>query len=272
MKPWRLLSYGEFAAAENMALDESILDAHIRGDVFPTLRFYGFAPPAVSIGYNQQLPEAVRSNIAQAGFDLVRRPTGGRAVLHIHDLTYSFVCSSGNEQPLDSSVLRAYKQICSALQAGFRRLGISVELGESDRAYRMLHDCFQATTASDLHYRGKKIVGSAQLRRGGAVLQHGSILLEQDQDLMGRLLAACNAGEADGTSPLRDRGKDAGRGANLFEILGRTLTMHEIEAALVSGFEETFEVEFQPGTLIDSEKRALTNVSAEKLRPLSEAF
>lgn len=251
MSQWRLLSYQEFTGAQNMALDQAILDSHIRGDVPPTLRFYGFAPPTVSIGYNQSLPENVERNIEAAGFDIVRRPTGGRAVLHLHDLTYSFVCSSGKDKPLETSVMKAYKQICAALQSGFAELGLSVEMGESDRSYRKLHDCFQATTASDLHYQGKKIVGSAQLRRKDAVLQHGSILLEQEQRLMPQLLMNAEV--------------ESDRHANLFELLGRTLLLIEIENALVRGFEEVFSAKLVAGEMNEAEKMAVTNSSSRKI-------
>ena len=127
---WRLIDFESFDAATNMAVDEAILEAHLDGLVPPTLRFYGWAPPAVSICYGQKLPEKVRQKIIARGFDVVRRPTGGRAVLHLDELTYSFV-GSGKMQ--GASVIESYKKICQALISGFKHLGVDVEIGQGRR-------------------------------------------------------------------------------------------------------------------------------------------
>lgn len=244
---WRLIDYESFDAATNMALDEAILEAHIAGAVPPTLRFYGWAPPAVSIGYGQKLPEKVRQKITDRGFDVVRRPTGGRAVLHLDELTYSFVGSGKN---LGSSVIESYKKICQALILGFKHLGVDVEIGKGQAAANQMHDCFTATTTADLHYHGKKIVGSAQLRRHDALLQHGSILLCQEQDLMGELLL----------SKEKSTKEDKQRHANLFEITGIVVSATELIPAFKKGFEETFSITLEPGDLIDMEWRKVEEI------------
>jgi len=244
---WRLIDYESFDAATNMAIDEAILEAHIAGAVPPTLRFYGWAPPAVSIGYGQKLPDKAREKIVERGFDVVRRPTGGRAVLHLDELTYSFTGSGKN---LGSSVIESYKKICHALILGFKNLGVDVEIGKGQAASNQVHDCFTATTTADLHHQGKKIVGSAQLRRHDALLQHGSILLCQDQDLMGELLL------------MKDKGskEDKLRHANLFEITGIVLSASELIPAFKKGFEETFSVTIEAGELIDMEWRKVEEI------------
>jgi len=244
---WRLIDYECFDAATNMALDEAILDAHIAGAVPATLRFYGWAPPAVSIGYGQKLPEKARERITARGFDVVRRPTGGRAVLHLDELTYSFVGSGKN---LGSSVIESYKKICQALILGFKNLGVDVEIGKGQAAGSQMHDCFTATTTADLHYKGKKIVGSAQLRRHDALLQHGSILLCQEQNLMGELLL----------SKVKDAAEDSQRHANLFEITGTVVSALELIPAFKAGFEETFDVALEPGDLTDLEWRKVDEI------------
>src|SRR5687768_17097271 len=113
---WRFIPYAVHDAADNMAIDEAILDAHLEGLVSPTLRIYGWEPRAVSIGYGQKLSYTVESRIRSRGYDVVRRPTGGRAVLHEYELTYSFVGSAGHADELSGalsdSVIGAYKQIC----------------------------------------------------------------------------------------------------------------------------------------------------------------
>jgi len=236
---WRLIDFESFDAATNMAVDEAILEAHLDGLVPPTLRFYGWAPPAVSIGYGQKLPEKARQKIIAHGFDVVRRPTGGRAVLHLDELTYSFV---GSGKMLGASVIESYKKICQALISGFKHLGVDVEIGQGQAASRQMHDCFTATTTADLHYRGKKLVGSAQLRRHNALLQHGSILLCQEQNRMAELLSGKEGASADGE-----------RHANLFEITGIAVSACELIPAFKKGFEETFSVALESGQLLDLE-------------------
>lgn len=232
---WRLIEYEVHDGRSNMALDEAMLEAHLRGEVPPTLRLYGWAPPAVSIGYAQKLPDEAKARIQEAGFDIVRRATGGRAVLHLNELTYSFVCSvkddgsASEDAILSASVLSAYKQICKGLVIGLSKAGVEVELGQGQAASRQMHDCFLATTTADLHFKGKKLVGSAQVRRRGAVLQHGSILLSQPQNLMPRLLSGKDSEPG-----------EAQRHANLYEILDRKPTVEELSAFLKAGFEEAF--------------------------------
>lgn len=239
-QPWRFIVYAQCDAATNMALDEAMLEAHLAGLVPPTLRLYGFAPPAVTLGYNQLVPEGLMERARIEGFEVVRRPTGGRAVLHADDLTYSFIGTSNecSEGFLSTSVSGAYKQICRGLQLGLQDLGLDLELGNSDVSYRKLHDCFGATTGSDLHVSGKKMIGSAQLRRKHAVLQHGSILLNQGQSIMPQLL--CQSTKLD-------------RHANLFEILGRQVSLTELQESVKEGFESAFDIQLHEAPLSDWE-------------------
>lgn len=247
---WRLITYGEFDPAFNMAADEAILEAHLAAEVPPTLRLYGWNPAAVSIGYSQKISEAEIRSITDHGFDVVRRTTGGRAVLHSGDLTYSFVGSSAAENEktkiqhlLSTSVAAAYKEICQGLIIAMQQFEITLELGSSKSDYRANYDCFRATTNADLQYAGKKMIGSAQLRRKNAVLQHGSILLNQDQKKMSEIFGGTYEGAED-------------RHANLFEVINRAVSMDELEAALKLGFSQAFAVDFEPSPLtIDERER-----------------
>jgi len=270
VKSWRFIPYEEFDGAMNMAIDEAILEAHLAGMVPPTVRLYGWAPPAVTIGYAQKMTPDVVQRINEEGFEVVRRPTGGRAVLHLNELTYSFVGTSADpsgEDPcmvpsvvpsmdpsvayphksagfLKPSILGAYKQICQGLILALQQLGVNTELGESDSSYRQLQDCFLATTTADLHYHGKKMVGSAQARRGNGVLQHGSILLRQEQDLMDRLLTG-------GDTTVK--AKSLQRHANLFDILGKQVAYDDIQDAIRRGFEQAFDCSMQQSSLCAAE-------------------
>ena len=281
-RSWRLISYSVHDACTNMAIDEAILDAHLLGLVPPTLRLYGFVPEAISIGHTQALPASLLDKTRQAGVDIVRRPTGGRAVFHRGDLTYSFVGLSRsyekkppsqpvamladvtraharqtdynlpqpfladsdvlsgwcNNRFLSDSVSGAYKQICQGIICAFLHLGVQLELGATHTPYRHLHDCFLATTTSDLHFLGKKMVGSAQLRRKGAVLQHGSILLNQDQRAMVNLLGQGVSGS-----------ENIKRHANLFDAIGYAVSFAELQNFMKLGFEEAFGAELKEDTL-----------------------
>jgi lipoate-protein ligase A len=224
-----------------MALDEAMLEEHISGAVPPTLRLYLFAPPAVTIGLSQKLPEETAERIRARGIDVVRRPTGGRAVLHLDDLTYSFVCSDTSAGgQFSPNITESYKQICQGLLHAFKLLGVDSELGTAGSAYRHLQDCFMATTGCDLHHRGTKLIGSAQTRRRGAILQHGSVPLHQDPHLMPELL-----GEQPPTN----------RHHNLFELIGRAVPLPELAAAFRLGFEQAFSVTFTDGQLTENEWR-----------------
>ena len=223
-----------------MAIDEAILEAHRRQLVPPTLRVYRFSPPAITIGLNQKLPDHTIASINAKGIDVVRRPTGGRAVLHLNDLTYSFIGSDKSIGGiLATSVTESYKQICAGLIDAFKVLGVESELGSAGSSYRHLQDCFMATTGSDLHHKGTKLIGSAQLRRGGAVLQHGSVPLDQDLKLMGELLGQPVVGQQ--------------RHVNLFAIAARTFGFDELEQAFVAGFSQSFGVQFDSHGLTDWE-------------------
>ncbi len=234
-----------------MAADEAILEAHLAGEVPPTLRLYGWNPAAVSIGYSQKISEAEIRSITDHGFDVVRRTTGGRAVLHSGDLTYSFVGSSAMENEkikdqhlLSTSVAGAYKEICQGLIIAIEQFGITLELGSSKSDYRVNYDCFRATTNADLQYAGKKMIGSAQLRRKNAVLQHGSILLNQDQKKMTEIYGGTYEGAED-------------RHANLFEVIGKSVSMHDLEAAIKLGFSEAFAVAVEPSQLTTDERKRI---------------
>ncbi len=269
---WRLLTYKTCPPAMNMAIDEAILEAHLSGAVPPTLRFYGWLPEAVSIGYAQKIDNETHERIANNQFELVRRPTGGRAVLHAGDLTYSFVGTSksnnstqknsaGSVGFLEPSVANAYKQISQGLIKGLSLLGVEAVLGGANANYRDQNDCFMAVTGADLQVGGKKLVGSAQLRRHDAVLQHGSILLQQEQDLMPKLFSPSAISRAEVS--------DYQRHANLYDLIG-VRPIPEIEAALVQGFEEVFEQKFVIGDLCQSE-HDYVNQSIKRFRVDSSA-
>lgn len=164
-----------------MAIDRWLFEQHSRGLHPPVLRFYHWSPVAISLGYHQHRYPDDWHQLQWQGqsIDLVRRPTGGRAVLHQGDLTYAVITSGilGNR-------MQVYETICEFLIEGWRSLGVELHYGEAGRGYIHNPNCFGSATVADLVLPcGTKLIGSAQLRRGSVVLQHGSIRLTTDAGL-----------------------------------------------------------------------------------------
>lgn len=188
-----------------MAIDTWLLDQHRQGHRPPTLRFYTWSPSAISLGYHQKHYPDAWTQLQWQGqsVDLVRRPSGGRAVLHQGDLTYAVIGSG-----FAGSRMETYQHICEFLIAGWRSLGVELSYGQAGRGYIHNPNCFGTATAADLVMPdGTKLIGSAQLRRGNAVLQHGSMRLEPDPILYQTVFAENSqegqtAPEAEGRSPV----------------------------------------------------------------------
>lgn len=187
-----------------MAIDRWLIEQHQLGRVPSTLRFYTWSPPAISLGYHQHNYPEYWQHLTWKGepIELVQRPTGGRGVLHQGDLTYALVTSG-----MSGSRVQVYQQICEFLIQGWRKLGVELHYGLAGRGYIHNPNCFGTATGADLVLAdGTKLIGSAQLRRGGAILQHGSIRLEPDIELF-----KCVFGEESFTPvklPFNQRGED----------------------------------------------------------------
>lgn len=178
---WRFIPPIKASGAMQMAIDRYLLEKHRQGEHPPVLRFYTWCPGAISLGYHQKdYPQAWHNLTWQEKpLEIIRRPTGGRAVLHQGDLTYMAVTST-----LPGKRLEVYKQICQFLLAGWRSLGVDLDYGQATKEYIQNHNCFATATEADLiTATGDKVIGSAQLRRGKAVLQHGSMMLHTDKSL-----------------------------------------------------------------------------------------
>ncbi len=259
-----------------MALDEALLESVIKGGT-PVIRFYTWRPATLSLGVNQPVGEIDPEECLRRGFGLVRRLTGGRAVLHQHELTYSVIAREGDPR-VSGGVIESYRKISAALVDGLRSLGTDVGLAEPNPAlYRAIAAsrrqpepeetaessfgavCFDVASAYEITAGGRKLVGSAQARRGGAILQHGSILLDIDWDAWVSVFSyATEAGKQ------RANAKLPTRMTSLREELGRLVTPEEVKAALVRSFEQTLKVELTPSTLNEQEKVATEQLAREK--------
>ncbi|PSB26500.1 lipoate--protein ligase family protein [Stenomitos frigidus] len=181
MQTWRLIPLLDAPGHVQMALDSWLLTQHLQGKQPATLRFYTWKPAAISLGYHQHHWAKHWQQVTWQGapLALVRRPTGGRAVLHQGDLTYSVVTSG-----LPTNRLQAYKTLCEFLVRGWRSLGVELQYGQVERGYLRNPNCFGTATGADLVLAdGSKLIGSAQLRQGSGALQHGSMPLFADSAL-----------------------------------------------------------------------------------------
>lgn len=219
---FRLLKTGINNAFYNMGLDQAILEQVSQGAEPPTLRLYGWKPPAISIGYFQGMREEVDLAACRLhGVDTVRRITGGGAVFHQYEVTYSIVLPLGH--PLaDQEILASYRRLCQGLVAGFAKLGVTAEFAP----------------INDIEVGGKKISGNAQTRKLGCILQHGTIILDVDVDLMFTLLKVPSE---------KARGRVIAdvkeRVTSLKELLGRPVGFEETSAALAGGFAEALNLD-----------------------------
>jgi len=222
-----------------MEKDSALAAALDRGEIPPTLRLYSWDPPAVSIGYHQSAADFDGDKLRSAGIDLVRRPTGGRAILHWHELTYAIVL------PLSSGAPRAlYERVHDALLAGIRSLGIAAYLGGSDDGLRAAYDstdgvaCFSRSVRSEIQAHGKKLAGSAQRKTGGVVLQHGSFLLGTQHRRIAEFIRNGTVGEAP---------PDLASGTIEAEtILGRGISFGEAAEAVAASFANRFSTADRP--------------------------
>lgn len=178
---WRLIPLLEASGQVQMAIDRWLLNQHQVGKQPPVLRFYTWASPTISLGYHQRRWPEVWQQLTwqERPVDLVRRPTGGRAVLHQGDLTYMVVTSGLTGKRID-----IYQAICEFLIQGWRSLGITLNYGSAGREYTHNPSCFGTATGADLvSVEGYKLIGSAQLQQKNAILQHGSLRLSRETKL-----------------------------------------------------------------------------------------
>jgi len=229
----RLLVDEPLAGARNMAIDEAIMESGRRGLI--TLRLYRWQPGCLSFGRNQTaLGRYDGDRAADLGYDVVRRPTGGRSVLHHHELTYSVTA------PVSWGSLRdAYVRINRALAAGLRRLGVDAVVHESTAGpipRPTVRACFRDPLPGEVTVTGRKLVGSAQWRDTDALLQHGSILIRNEQHLVEDLRIGVHPSVA---IPA----------VGLAELLGAVPEAAELEQALAAGFEREFDMAVESGEL-----------------------
>ncbi len=246
---WRVLGPSASSGFCQMAEDHAILEAVAGGCSPPTIRFYSFSPPCLSIGRFQEAGDVRLEECRRLGIDVVRRPTGGRSLLHKDDFTYMVVLPLSKDVP--RSVEGSYKMICRGIIRAMRDLGVDAEMvsrprkaGKDERA------CFAIPASADLAVFGKKLCGSAQVRLRGALLQHGSIMMKKNTTLLFSLLSHSG-------SDREERERAYEESCVCLEELGLSLRWEEMEESVVQGFSTEFGVEIVPGVLSEQEERRI---------------
>ncbi|MFZ5651676.1 MAG: lipoate--protein ligase family protein [Bacillota bacterium] len=258
---WRLLDTGRRSGFDNMAIDEAILMAHSRGRNPPTLRFYGWDPPALTLGYFQKPADTVDFEACgRLGIDVVRRPTGGRAILHHREVTYSVIARDNN--PLVAgTVEQSYLRLSRGLLMGLRKLGADVALNEARRPAGKGPACFDSPALYEMVVNGRKLAGNAQCRREGCVLQHGALPIVNDSRTLFQILRFPSEEERE-----EQRLNFSRSAISLEEALGRPVHPGEVTEALARGFAEALEIQLVPGDLTDEEMEIAEKLSKEKYR------
>ncbi|HET9300543.1 MAG TPA: biotin/lipoate A/B protein ligase family protein [Candidatus Polarisedimenticolaceae bacterium] len=247
---WRLIVDPPSHPAWNMAVDQVLLRRYAdASSAPPTLRLYGWKPAALSLGRGQRLP-------SNPSIPVVRRATGGQAVLHDDERTYA-VAGALRRDPFPSGVLHTYRRIAAALVAGLRKLGIEADAAEpAARTGRSAPvSCFDVLGAHEIAWGGRKLVGSAQVRARAGFLQHGSIPRTLDPERLSAVLGTPVDGE---------------RFTDLSRALGRTPSFEEIDAALIAGFEEALGARFEEDGLSPEERELAAQGQAQTAAEANE--
>lgn len=180
----KIIPYETRTGKENMQIDSDLLNFAIKNGLKePIFRLYGWKPACVSLGRNQKDDFLDYELLKSKNIDVVRRLTGGRALLHDNEITYSFICPESFLQN-GSHIVSSYKEISQILIDKFKKLGIDLDFGTSKPIKTGFDYCMLISTGADLCYKEKKLIGSAQCRSHGYILQHGSILYDYDKKLL----------------------------------------------------------------------------------------
>jgi lipoate-protein ligase A len=248
---WRLISHPAHGGAWNMATDEAILHAVADGVSPPTLRLYAWDPACLSLGRAQPISDVDQAQLEEEGWDLVRRPTGGRAILHHAELTYAVIAPEAHPL-MQGGVLESYRRISQALVSALQQLTVLVEVKGSEatsEADRINPVCFEVPSAYEITVQGRKVLGSAQVRRRKTVLQHGSLPLSGNIDRICDVLQYQNEAQRE-----LARRQVQHKAATLEDLLGRAVPWQQAAEVFLHGFETELGLSLHEGELTQWEE------------------
>lgn len=257
---WRLLITPPARGAWNMAVDESILEHIHRGESIPTLRLYAWDPPCLSLGHAQPFSDVDVNRLKQRGWEVVRRVTGGRAILHTDEITYSVIAPS-NEPRVEGSVLESYNRLAQALLRAVQTLEIPVEMKEGKASESTTPNpvCFEVPSTYEITVNGKKLIGSAQARKKEGVLQHGSLPLTGDLTRICQALVFENEVKREEASM-----RLLERATTVESALGAGVSWEKAQQAFIHAFEAQLGLSFERGALSESESQRAEELVKEK--------
>ncbi len=258
---WRLLITPPLDGATNMAIDEAILYALAEGHGIPTIRFFQWEPACLSLGYNQHWAEVDLAAIAAQGYTWTRRATGGKAILHTDEITYSLIIPQSDPR-IQGGIVKSYRVLSFGLLRGLEKLGVQAAQAAKEKvaAQRQAAKkggpvCFDTPSRYEITWQGKKLIGSAQLRRKKIVLQHGTLPLHGN---FNRIIDVLNFSDEERAA---QQAMLPNRAATLEKALGKVISFDDTAAALRAGFEEQLNLTLQEMPLTEAE-----NNLAKKLR------
>ncbi|MBO8138632.1 MAG: lipoate--protein ligase family protein [Desulfotomaculum sp.] len=257
---WRFIETEPLDAFTNMAVDEAVLESVAAGECPPTIRFYRWNPPGITIGYFQKINKEIDIDACRKnGVDVVRRLTGGRAVLHQHELTYSVIVPENNPR-VAGTVLQSYLAISRGLLAGLKNLGVEGQLVEGTSVKgQSTAACFDAPSWYELVVSGRKLVGSAQTRKMGVLLQHGSIIIDADNDLLFSILKFSSEKVRNAA-----RQRFSQKATCLAAEMAEKPDFYKVVNAFKSGFAAGLDVELCDGELTEKEKSRALELADKK--------
>lgn len=252
MRQWHLIYDSPTTGARNMATDEILLTAVSNNQLLPTLRLYDWNPPCLSLGYGQKSQDIDKDRVKMFGWDITRRITGGRAILHTNELTYSLALPI-NHPIAEGGIIESYQRISRALLAGVNSLGLHSTADprvENTNLKNIGPVCFEIASHYEITAEdGRKLIGSAQVRRKHGLLQHGTIPLDGDIALICDALVYANEIERE-----EARFHIRERATTLKETTGIYFEWQTVADAIRRGFEEVFDVQFIPTPALDEDK------------------
>ncbi|MCJ0930291.1 lipoate--protein ligase family protein [Virgibacillus halodenitrificans] len=264
---WNLLDSGCNDAAINMALDEALLNWHSKGEIPPTIRFYGWSTPSLSLGHFQKVERSIHLQaIKKHQCQLVRRLTGGSAVLHDNELTYSVVVTE-NHPAIPKSVRDAYYVLSKGVLAGYQELGIQADYAVPDKTATKDRTavCFEKTAYYELVVDGKKISGNAQTRKQGVLLQHGSIPLEINDHMLFDLFVFPNEEIRE-----RKRKQFSKKASTINELTKKQYTYNEVKTAFIAGFKKGLDINLNPVVLSSQEWDEVYELAERKYQDINK--
>lgn len=263
VETWMLLDSRLNDAAINMAIDEWLLNEHSKGNIKPILRFYGWMRPSLTVGHFQNVDRTINfEGVKKHECEFVRRLTGGSAVLHDDELTYSIIVTESHPK-IPKSVNEAYYILAKGILEGYHNLGIKADFAipEKERLHERSAVCFEVPASYEMLVDGKKISGNAQTRKNGVLLQHGSIPNSFNSNMLFDLFRFSKE-----SIRKRQRESFVKKATSIYDIKQKRYTYDELREAFLAGFKSSLNIKLEPLILSQKNWEEINNLANDKYR------